>query len=388
MQEKRGRRVNAYGQTPKTSREARRRLILRLIAVLAVAVVAVLTVVRLSRGYGLERQISATALNCGVSQNVTIFGEYVLYYDGLSIHCMNPTGGIRWSFPVGSGARFAVSNTNMVVWNGTEVYIVDANGRATYNENMDGTVQFARIGSRYCAIVFGDDTEPTLMVKNLDGTQVDAEREAYSGMMIEDVGFYGEADQYMWTLALDVYGVAINTVMNTFQVGKMNTGVVDLGSYLAYRVIYDNGSLRVFTTQQMYSYDYKAVQDLSATQLVHGWQVISVDTPARGASDILLARTVQLNGTEGLSDLRVMSGSSDRRFTPPEKCVGALVQSGSVYAISGSQLYRTSTARQQFYSYQLPLPQGVKVTSLIGVTSSGRAIVGCGSDVYAISLPR
>lgn len=32
------------------------------------------------------------------------FGQNVLYYDGVSIHCMSDTGSVRWSFQIGADA--------------------------------------------------------------------------------------------------------------------------------------------------------------------------------------------------------------------------------------------------------------------------------------------
>lgn len=54
-------------------------------------------------------------------------------------------------------------------------------------------------------------------------------------MIILDLGFYGSNGEYMWTLALDVFGTAANTILNTFEVGKMNTGEVSLGKALPTR---------------------------------------------------------------------------------------------------------------------------------------------------------
>ena len=138
----------------------------------------------------------------------------------------------------------------------------------------------------------------------------------------------------------------------------------------------------------MYVYDYKAVQDLSASMLVHGWQVVNESIPVRGSADILLARTSQLNSAEGITDLRILNGRTDRRFIVPTRCVGAAVQNGSIYALSGNVIYRTSSSRQQFYSHQIPLPAGVEITALLGLTSNGRAIVACGNEVYSVTLPR
>ena len=138
----------------------------------------------------------------------------------------------------------------MAIWSGTQLYLVDRNGNATYNDMMEGNVQFARVGERYLAVVVGEETSPKLNIKDLNGAQVDVEANAYSGLMLLDTGFYGDQGQYLWTLSLDVFGTAPNTVLHTFQVGKMNSGQVSLGKDLTYKVIYENGKLRVFPTKR------------------------------------------------------------------------------------------------------------------------------------------
>ncbi len=254
-----------------TQEETRRRQIRNWI-ILVSAVLTVLLAVHFLRGYGKGREITVTRLPCYASQSVTPFRDGVIYYDGINLHHLSGSGTIRWSFPAGSGASFAVGPTHLAIWIGTQLYLVDQEGRATYNEALEGEVQLARVGDRYAAVVVGTDTEPKLIVKDLKCAQVDAEAEAFSGLILLDTGFYGDQGQYLWTLSMDVFGTAPNTIMNTFQVGKMNTGEVSLGDRIAYRVLYENGKLRVFTTQQVYSYDYKCVQDTNATMLVYGWK--------------------------------------------------------------------------------------------------------------------
>ncbi len=345
----------------------------------------------LLRNMGRTSEISSVAMPCYSYQDVTMFGEDVLYYDGASIHCLTGTGKVRWSFPVGSGASFTVSDTHLVAWVGSTLFIVDRNGRPTYNENLESTIQLARIGSRYAVAVVGENTEPSVIIKDLQGAQIDIETEAYSGMLVLDAGFYGDQGQYMWTLAMDVYGTAINTVLNTFEVGKMNTGVVSLGKNLAYKVLFESGKLRVFTTQQMYSYDYKAVQDVNDTLLVYGWNMIDAWLNNRGAAHILLAQTAQTAQTSAVNaftELRVISGTLDRRYTLPGECVGAAVQNGSIYAVASNALYRCSIDSQRFYGFDPRLPEGREITGLLGLTTSGRAIVSAGDAVYSVGLPK
>lgn len=368
--------------------DLRRRRQIRNWIILIVLVVAVFAGLRILGNMGKTTEIGAVTMPCYATQDVTPFADGVLYYDGASIHCLSSTGAVRWSFPVGGGATFAVSDTHMVVWVGSQLFIVDQNGRPSYNENMGAEIQFARVGESYAAVVLGDDTTPDLVIKDLQGSQVDEEAEAFNGMLLLDVGFYGEKGQYMWTLAMDVYGTAINTVMNTFQVGKMNTGEVSLGENLTYKVLFEDNKLRVFTTQQMYTYDYKAVQDVNNSMLVYGWKLIDHYIPGRGSASMLLAPTSQTSTGNSITELRILSGTLDRRYTLPSACVGAAVQGKNLYAFSPEYLYRADIDSQRFYGYALPLPGGVRADGFIGLTGNGRALLTSGDTVYSVGLPK
>lgn len=378
---------NAAQSAAPTPEERRRRQIRSWIILVSV-VVAVLLGIRFLSGAGNGREISASRLPCYSGQDVTPFGNYVLYYDGASIHCLTSTGTIRWSFPVGTGANFSIGPTHIVIWSGRQIYLIDQNGNPTYNEAQEDVVQFARVGERYAAVIIGPDTEPKLIVKDLAGVQVDVESEAFQSLMVLDVGFYGDQGQYLWTLSLDMYGTAANTILNTFQVGKMNTGEISLGSFLTYKVLFEDSKLRVFTTQQMYTYDYKCVQDTNATMLVYGWKVIDTEVPARGSAKILMAPTSQTSSSQTITELRVLEGGTDKRYTLPDACCGAAILDGNVYAFSSGYMYRGDVSSQRFYGYPVPLPDGMSVTAYLGVTSDGHALLASGDTVYSVTMPR
>lgn len=48
--------------------------------------------------------VTAVQLPCPYSDALRTFGNNVLYYDGVSIHCMSGTGAVRWSFQIGKDA--------------------------------------------------------------------------------------------------------------------------------------------------------------------------------------------------------------------------------------------------------------------------------------------
>lgn len=332
--------------------------------------------------------VTALSLPCYAHQDVTVFRDGVLYYDGDSIHFVNAGGGIEWSYPVGDGASFSVSDDHLVIWAGTQLFIVNAKGKPSYNESMGANIQFARIGKKYAAVVTGDDLKATLTVKDLQGTQVDAETEAYDGMLLLDCGFYGANNEYMWTLSYDVYNPAIASIMHTYQVGQMNTGEVNLGEHLAYKIIYADQLLNVFSTQQMYIYDYKGVQNVNDTMLVYGWKYLDHAAPDRGATQFLLAPTAQTSSTLSITELRVFSSSLDRRYTLPSACVGAAIEDGRIYAFSENYLYAGQVSSQRFYAYDMNLPDDRQVTDFVGLTDNGYAIVISNSEVFSVSLPK
>ena len=366
----------------------RRRKQLRNWIILIAVVLLIIGAVNLFNYLTRTSTVSALSLPCYAHQDVTVFQDGVLYYDGASIHFVNAGGGIEWSYPVGDGASFSVSENHLVIWAGTQLFIVDAKGKPSYNESMEAPIQFARIGKKYAAVVTGDDLKATLTVKDLQGTQVDSETEAYDGMLLLDCGFYGSNNEYMWTLSYDVYNPAIATIMHTYQVGQMNTGEVNLGEHLAYKVIYADNLLNVFTTQQMYIYDYKGVQNVNDTMLVYGWKYLDHAVPDRGATQFLLAPTAQTSSVQSITELRVFSSALDRRYTLPSSCVGAAIDDGRIFAFSDNYLYAGQVSSQRFYAHDMNLPDDRLVTSFVGLTNNGYAVVISNNEVYSVSLPK
>ena len=250
---------------PDQKRKQRLRM-LRNCTIVVLVVVLIVLAVNLVRYFTRSRSIGVYSLPCFAHQDVTVFRDGVVYYDGESIHCVGATGTVLWSYPVGSGASFSVSDKYLIAWSGTQLFIVNENGRPTYNEPMTSEIQFARIGNTRAVIVLGDEINPEVMMVDLNGQLLDSEKGVFEGKMLLDCGFFGTGEEYCWTLSADVYSPALATYLHTFQVNKMNTGNVNLGDHLVYKVFYTGSKLYVFDTQQLTTYDYRGVQDLS---LIH-----------------------------------------------------------------------------------------------------------------------
>lgn len=330
--------------------------------------------------------VTAYRLPCDYNDSITPFGDSVLYYDGVSIHCMSSTGAVRWSFQLGANAGFDATNDVVAAWAGNTIYIIDRNGNSTYNDNLGAPIQFARAGKQYVAAVIGDDTSSRLVVKDHLGAHMDEEADAYKKLLILDVGFYGQNGEYMWTLSLDVFGTAANTILNTFEVGKMNTGEVSLGNAITYAVLFENSILRVINTRKMLSFNYRGTEDTASSVLVYGWRLIGADIPEKGSAQILFAPTAQTDSDFDIRELRLIQGTTDRRYSLPDTSIGAAVWNRDIYAVSGSALFRAAMEDSRFTEYPLPLKN--PATRFIGVMENGNMIIASGTEVYVCTLPR
>jgi len=169
-------------------------------------------------------------------------------------------------------------------------------------------------------------------------------------------------------------------------VGKMNTGEVSLGEPITYAVVYENNKLRVINTRKMRTFDYRGTEDISASALVYGWRLLETEVPERGDALMLFAPTTQTENIFDIRELRLLSGSRDRRYSLPDSCVGATVWNKTIYALSGTQLLRAGMNDNRFTTYDLPLSSQASV--LIGTLTDGKAVIGCGDEVYVITLPQ
>ena len=333
------------------------------------------------------RNVRAVKLRCASTQSIQPFGDSLLYYDGDSLICLSSNGNERWNYMVGSGASFDAGQSYVVIWRGSQLSILNKNGRSTYDNNIGEAIQFARAGEKYIAVVHGDDStsegSTSVTFYNPEGEKQDDETSAYQDMLVLDAGFFADGD-YAWTTALDLYGTVPSTTLNTYRVNSMNTGTADLGETITYKVIYAGNTLNVISTRQLRRYDYNGTLDNSRTVLVYGWKLIDsvvVDNRAM----MLFAPTRQLNDQISITELRCLMDNQDKRLTLPGECVGAGIYNRRIYAFSEDSLYRADLNASRFTAVSLPFPSAA--TAYLGMLGDGTALLACGLDVYAVTVP-
>lgn len=358
----------------------------RYIILAAVALVVIIAISVLMNLFSSNRSVSASRLRCVAAQSVTPFGNYVVYYDGVTLFCLDTKGNEKWNYTLGSNASFTCSSNHVVAWSGSQLHILDKSGQPTYNETLENTIQFAKAGAKYVAIVMGTDVGPKLEIKDLWGTHVDDEEPAYADMIILDLGFFDNGE-YLWTTSLDVHGTVANTILHTYKVNMTSSGEISLGENLAYDVVFAGGELNVVTTRKLRKFDYRGTENTQASTLVYGWQLEDHDTV--GSDAMLLFSLSGANNTSELNQLRLLYGKTDKRFTLPSTCAGAALYNKRLYAFSAETIYRATVNAQRFEAIALPgIMNGQKVTNFLGMLDNGTAILATGDgSVYSVTLP-
>ena len=175
------------------ARKRRNKTILFLASFIVLVVVVTQVIANATR----TREPEARLLRCYANQSVTPFGQNVLYYDGTSIHCLSTADTHLWSYPIGPGGDFSVSEDGrrLIAWSDSNLFIIDHNGKATYNDNLGKVIQHARISGSNAAAIIGDRTSPTLTIKDWSGAHLDEESLAYQNMVLLDIGFFGDQQQ-------------------------------------------------------------------------------------------------------------------------------------------------------------------------------------------------
>ena len=98
----------------------------------------------------------------------------------------------------------------------------------------------------------------------------------------------------------------------------------------------------------------------------------------------LLVPSPELDGSLKASNLRLMTGTSDKVLHLPTACMSAYLGANSVYAFSDRALYACRYGENQFTTYTLP----VQITGVLDMLDNNTAIVASGAEAYVISLPQ
>ena len=382
---------NAYGMNDDKKKKNKKkspfqkilRIVILAAALTAILVVAVMYALNGNTREGIGR---ITRIGATLSQNVSPFGDSVIFYDGTTLHCVAATGGNEWSYQIGTNADYDATEKRIVAWSGNDLYILNSRGRLIYNNKMSDAIQFASAGDEYVAVFVGDSDNGVVSVINSSGQIVD--NIPVSNQTLLDIGFFmstttssAQPTELMWMLGLNTTGTVISTELQTYQPGKLSTGKSSLGEHIAYSIYDENGNLNIVTTRQILHYSYRALEASSPT-LIYGYTVEDVQQSGKTLYQLLVPAQEQSEGTS-INNVRLMYGSVDRVLHLPGTCIAAKLGTKSVYGFSANAVYACRFGETTFRAYAMP----INVTAVLGMMTDNRAVVASGSEIYVVELP-
>ena len=381
--------LSGYGMN-EGKKKKKSNLAQRLRSMLALAALAVIIVLAVSYAFsntGRTMLGKVTRIGATLSQNVTPFGDSVIFYDGTTLHCMAATGGNEWSYQIGTNADYDATQERIVAWSGNDLYILNSRGRLIYNNKMSDAIQFASAGSEYVAVFVGDPDNGVVSVINESGQIVD--NMTISNQTLLDIGFFNtitsssaQEQELMWVLGLDTTGTVISTELQTFQPGKLSTGKSSLGEHIAYKVYSVDGKLEVVTTRQIMHYNYRVLEESNPT-LIYGYTVDDVKVNNGITYQLLVPAQESREGVR-INNVRLMYGGMDRVMHLPSECLSAALGTHSVYGFSSNAVYVCKFGETNFTAHAMP----INVTAVLGMITDNRAVIASGSEIYVVELPR
>ena len=379
--------LGTYGESKKKKKKKRSGSLTILALLLALALMIAISVAYALRETGRTDIGRTTRIGATLSQNVSPFGDSVVFYDGTTLHCVSASGGTQWSYQIGTNADYDATQDRIVAWSGNDLYILNSRGRLIYNNKMSDQVQFARAGETFVAVFVGEPDNGVVTVINTDGQIVD--NVTISNQTLLDIGFFkattsssAQATELMWVLGLDTTGTVISTELQTFQPGRLVTGKSSLGEHIAYMIFDTNGTLNIVTTREIMHYNYRALEE-SPASLIYGYTVEDVKTQGGVTYQLLIPAQESRSGIH-LNNVRLMYGGIDRVLHLPSECLAARLGTRSVYGFSQNAVYACPFDETTFTAYALP----VTITAVLGMITDNRVVVASGSEIYVIELPR
>ncbi len=363
-------------QYRRTSKSAQRALLLALTFIVCVGCIyAALTYAR-KLSYKLDYSVRLGAIP---SHNIQVAGDYVIYYDGMKLNALDTNGNLKWAYNIGVGSDFRPSKTGIAAWSGNQLYCINDKGLVMYNSKQALPIISAEMGEFYTALLVGNEHNSTLVVLDHQSNPVD--KIELPNQTVMEYGFFNNGEM-LWVMSLDTQGTVPLSQVVTYKPGKMLTGKITDSEQILYKVLFQNNFIKAIGTSNIKTYDYKAKEDTTLRQLVYGWNLQAVYTQEDKLM-MLYVPSSQADGVAKISDLRLLSSTTDARMHLPNECFIILPGINSFYAFDSQYVFLIRPGSSTPIPYVMPM----SIDDVLGITTDNNAIVVSGDTVNLVRLP-
>ncbi len=354
------------------------------------AIVLLIVAMAMAVSYGLARLAKnaatsssfghITSMEIANIQHLQTISDGFVYYDGNTVSAITSSGKVDWSYMVGTDADIYATDSGVAVWKDKTLTLIDTDSGVTgFNGEMDDTILSAHVGSKYTAVVIGEEMNSTIVLMESGGRQV-------SRIILDDVdvinyGFFSSGS-LLWVMVCDSNGTVPTCNIQTYRPGKEIVGKITDTQQLDYAVMFQSSQVLVAGDTYIKSYDYTGAEDKSRRKLIYGWYLADLD---EGVNDPLVAlvNDAQLSGESDIRDVRLMRSDVDQVLRMPYGCTDVVAVGNYLYGFAtDGHLMIAKAGEQTVSAYQL----GITIGKVYGVTRDNVAVLANGSTIYLVTL--
>lgn len=321
-----------------------------------------------------------TALPAGNIAYIQTVDDSVVVYDGSKLDRFSSRGDSLWGDGAIVGANYNVSANShgIVLWKGNSFSVLRLSDHQNlYSNNLDGEIISARLGSKYLAVLYGDEDSCSARICDMDGRVQD--EIAFDSQVIVDYGFFSDGSLF-WVMSMDTSGTVPTCRVSTYRlVRKSMLGSIADGEQVVYHARFEPDNICLVGEEYIKHYDEVGKENTAERRLVYGWYMTD------GADDedmMVFVPDLNVSGTAKVSDVRLIRGDADRILRLPFAAHSLFAKGDTLYAFSDSCVMIGSLNSDTMKAYPLPVP----ASDVVGVTDDGVAVIDSNNVYYLVSL--
>ena len=267
-----------------------------------------------------------------------------------------------------------------ILWYSNLAVILNSAGEVRHTQDLSGADAFlATCNSSQFAVAVIEEGQTKIKVYDFNGIEI--WDNLYTDMTIMDIGYFGEKDAQLWTLALDYHGTIPVTRLNTNHPGSSQTGRITINDQVCYAVEPFDESVYIVGTHHIQSRTYTDTK--LSEMLINGWALQSSYVGEKNTVSFLMA-PVDTTGTDTpLSALwYIKPGQEQYRISMPAGIKRAVLTERKIYAISKEGVYYMNFNGQKRNFSKLPFV----IDEVVGECSGKAVVLRAGSDYYLVGL--
>lgn len=310
-------------------------------------------------------------------------GNSVVVYDGSALSRYSSKGGDMWgeTMPIGANYSMEANAYGIVLWKSNSFSVLGlANHDNLYSGNVESNILSARLGSRYLAVLYGEDDDSIARITDVDGHVYDEIE--FESQVVLDYGFFSDGSLF-WAMSVDTSGTVPTCTVTTYRPSRKSmSGSISDAEQVIYHAQFESDNICLVGEDYIKRYDYTGSENESLRTLVYGWYLMGT---ASGTKDPLMvfAPTTQVTNTPSVSDVRLINGSMDTLIRMPFACRSLILKGSRLYGFSDSYVMMVDEGETQAAAYALPMT----IDAVAGVTDDHVAVVSSNGIYYLVTLP-